>query len=123
MAREAEIFGTYLAGQRPGGDVAGVYAAAVRQHGLESIDDAVLAYVVRHPGRLKYIDAALAFSGRESLLRKKLFIMFCVLEAHPDYCDHFLARADNQRSIISLFFLGIRSAMRIAIGKMLLLFL
>ena len=66
------------------------------------------------------IDSGLALFGRDSSIRRKIFIMLAILEASPDYCDYFLPRKRSPLYLFIVIWAGIRASIKAAIGSVML---
>ena len=79
-------------------------------------DKKLLAVVTKHPRLLPYIDGGIALSNPDSELRRRLYVMFAVLESTPDYWQYFLPVKRSDWYILAVAGSGIRSAWRGVIG-------
>ena len=122
--REALIFGKYLIGSRIGEELCERYAAAVKAHQLECIgsDKKVENFILRYSFWIGFIDAALALRNKQSILRKKILVMFAILETVPEYNEYFLPKKYSFTDVLCVIASGIRSVYRLIIGMILLLF-
>lgn len=119
---EPRILAKYLTGRSIQQPLSDRYRKAVSLLSVqESAGDAkLLSFVLRHPGALPFIDAAVALRRPESALRQRVIIMAAILEATPDYCDEFLARRPAATSGFQFVATLTRAALRAAIGTGLL---
>ncbi|MBA3451951.1 MAG: hypothetical protein H0T42_02500 [Deltaproteobacteria bacterium] len=88
LHREAVWFARYLVDAVPSDALIERYVRAdarVLQDAPTARDEAVLAFVHRHPWSVGLLDAGTAFMRGAPLLRKKLVVMMAVLEATPDH--------------------------------------
>lgn len=119
---EARLFGRYLVGTEPPGDLVRRYADGVRRL-LDDAPDAIVLFVRRHAWALPWLDAALAVRHPDAPLRKRLILMLAVLEASPGSAERFL-REPPRRPALALG-LAVRAAviaLKIAAGSLLLPF-
>ena len=87
------------------------------------VDQEIVSWVHRHPATLPLLDAAMAVLRPTGLLRGKLVAMAAILEATPEFADHFAPQAPGTiRAILSLLRSGTRAAFCL-IGGILLYFL
>ena len=93
LVSEAELFGRYLLGERPVQDAVTLYvrAAATLFGQAAHDDDPVLRFVLRHPWSLTMLESALALRDPEAPLRRRLLVMFAIIEVQPRYSDRFMA--------------------------------
>lgn len=90
---EAALLGRYLLRCEPEPEVAARFEAGCRRlFGAASpADEAVVRFAVRHPWSLPFLDAASGLAAPDSLLRRKIFLMFAVLETDPRHAEAFAA--------------------------------
>ncbi len=119
LEREARIFSRYLVGE----DVSeGPLSLYKRAHGtdefpLDHAEERLLRLIYRHPRLLGIVDGGLAVARRESTIRKKLFYMLGILEATPEFADHYLFPARPRlRGLPTLVLFGSRGVARMLIG-------
>ncbi len=92
LAGECALFSRYLIGCLPPMEIARRYVRA-HESILASPCDGVVAFAVRHPWALPYLDAACGVRKPDGLLRKKLLVLTAILEATPQFADEFLPEA------------------------------
>lgn len=88
LRREAGWFARYLIGAVPSDALVERYIRAnakVLHEPPTARDEAVLAFVHRHPWSLGWLDAGTAFTRGAPLLRRKLVVMMAILEATPEH--------------------------------------
>lgn len=97
---EARLFSHYLIGEDPTGTEAALYGKALEQRAVAiTAGDARLLGLARHKWLLGFIDAGAALVRPDSELRRRLHLMFAILEASPEHVRHFLsAEAGGVRS-------------------------
>lgn len=91
--REACLFGHYLVGREPPSALARRYVEAdrvlfTRDAGLP--EQRVMAFILRHPRSLPFVDAAAGLLRPDSLLRRKVLVMAAILETSTPFVDEFL---------------------------------
>jgi len=117
LKREARLFGRYMLAVEPSDELAARYAAANRTLLAAESASPEVAYVLRHPSALPFLDAACALLSPSSLLRKKIFIMTAVLEASPDHTDFFLKPPLSPvRLTLGVAWEGIRAVVNVVLG-------
>jgi hypothetical protein len=98
------------------------YERALIAHGAKLLprEQKVWLLMVRYPLFMRCIDAALALQSPSSTIRKRIFIMLCMLETEPGLCHHFLP---VNRPPGHVFFVGLRGfrAVMAAIAGLLML--
>lgn len=122
---EAKIFGAYIVGAIPSQDIITryIHIATSSPPPLTTQDKAIISFIYRHPGLLGAIDAYAAFFRPESEIRRRLFIMFAVLEATPEYADKFLPKDRGFLSFLTIFGVSLRAFFRLVMGCVVMAFI
>lgn len=114
---EVSIFTYYLIRRVPSNATITLYNKAVRQGDkLSSRDERLLRFILRHPRLLPSIDAGLALIHPHSEIRRRLYVLFAILESTPIYADYFLPINRNVFYILIAAGIGIRAIWRAIIG-------
>jgi len=95
-ALEALLFARYLVGRVPPPDLVERYRDASRtiwEGGTAAAEEALVAFVRRHPWAVGPLDAATSVLRPGGLLRSKILTMAAILEASPAFADDFLPRS------------------------------
>ena len=74
---------------------------------------------MRFPFLLQFIDAGYALRRSPSALRKKILLMFAVLESLPEYAHYFLPKK-NQTVLLTILSTLLKTTVRTGIGVLLL---
>ena len=92
--RECDALARHFVGRPCPPDVAARYERAVDESGLHLSGAARLAWNAAcvFPPFLAALDAGVALWDRHGTVRRRLLVMFSLLEAHPDNADRFLFR-------------------------------
>jgi len=92
MNRECDALARHLVGRPCPDDVAARYERAVRDLDLRLSpwEQAVWSAACRFQPLLACLDAGVALWDREGMVRRRLLVMFALLEATPDHADRFL---------------------------------
>lgn len=98
---EANCLSLFLVGSPCPQDAAVAYWQAIEKLGGELDTDNRLAWerMMKSALLLRCVDAGLALTSPTSTLRKRIFVMFCILETEPEMAIYFLPR---QRGFIYL---------------------
>jgi hypothetical protein len=126
MKEDAEILTRYLVGDAPSEAITNLYISAISKlHILPSSprDEKLLAFALAHPSYISFIDAAHALFYPRSVLRKKLYILFAILETQPQYAHLFLP---EKRARGGFFYAGLvaeRALLKALIGRVILFFI
>jgi hypothetical protein len=78
---------------------------------------------INNPWLLPHLDAALALGQNNSLLRKKILLVFSILETSKEYHAEFSTVPRSRFYWLKIIFFGIRAVSRLIIGKIILLIL
>jgi hypothetical protein len=121
LEEEAAALGRHLAGREIDDESVRRYADAIRRGvaPMDAREGRLLRRVVRRPWMLGFIDAGLALWNRRGPLRRRLVVMFAILESSPRYCDLFLPRPTSTRVAIGVAWAAIRAVTRAAVGAIL----
>jgi hypothetical protein len=121
IQKEAIVLTRYLISKHPTQKAIDLYKEACRHHIIEltSKEQRLWRKAMRFPVLLPFIDAGFALQKQTSSLRKKILIMFAILESLPDYANHFLPQK-RKGSLLIIFLLACTSATRAGIGLILL---
>ena len=93
LESEACTFGRYLVGRTPPPELVARYCeanAALFTAPPAPADEAIVAFVRRHPWSVGLLDAAVGLRRPGSLLRNKILVMTAILETSPAFADEFL---------------------------------
>ncbi|MBI2271389.1 MAG: hypothetical protein HYU69_13680 [Bacteroidetes bacterium] len=119
---EAEIFGRYLLGLSPNNTVKKLYAHAIQSTNpiCAVADRKLLTFALKNNWSIGLIDSGLAFLEPGSELRRRLYILFAIMESTPEYADHFLTRKRNPVYLIIVLLSGIRAVIKTTFGSLLI---
>jgi len=106
---EAERLSLYLIGKPCNSNVTEGYADAVTKldMALTPVQEQTYKRMVGWRFYMRAIDGGLAFTNRESVLRKRIFVMLCLLESSKYNTEYFLPR---KRSPFYFFGIGFNVA-------------
>src|SRR5687768_6123484 len=90
--QEALVFGKYLVGQVPDEHSIGLYSDAMKKAPvpLSVKEQRLVRFMVRNKWSVGLVDAALAMFGKNSNVRRKLFVMLAILEVSPAHVQKFI---------------------------------
>ena len=100
LEAQAEVFARYLLDARPTSALVERWKAANRELFTDepsSIDRSVVAFAIRHPRTLPWLDAAHGLIRPDGLLRRKVRVFCALLEASPEHVNDF---AQKPRSLV-----------------------
>lgn len=99
---EAQVFARYLVGRMPPPDLVERYRDASRAISSAAAppgEEALVAFVRRHPWAVGPLDAVTSVLHPSGHLRSKILIMAAVLEASPTFADDFLPRSVSRAAL------------------------
>ena len=116
---EAIILGRYLVGTRPSGKVLALYAQAITaKPGMLTVrDKKLLAYMQKHPRAVGLVDAGLSLLDTNSEIRRRIHLIFSILESMPEYHEHFLSRHHSRWYIFVIAGKGVWGVAKTVIGS------
>jgi hypothetical protein len=116
LEKEARLFARYLIHKDASPQAIRLYQGAMHDSKPGSTDRKLLNFMVSHPRSIGLIDAGLVFSDSYSEARRRLYVMFAILEASPEYADYFLPKKRNPFYIVVIGYAGIRAIIKAALG-------
>lgn len=124
LSKEAKVFSRYLIGQEADEQSVQLYINANKTLNITLIDKEVkrLTFLLNNLSFIGMADGALAITDSESGIRKKIYVMFAILESRPIFSSYFLPK-ENNSPILSLIGSGIRATWNTLIGLILLLWI
>jgi hypothetical protein len=120
--REAELLCYYLVNRPLSDEAAMLFARASELHPvfLSAAEQKAWNHCLKHPSMITFIDAALAIRKTNSGIRRKIFLMFAVLESLPEYHTCFLPSSRSPFYPVYIFFRGVLATMKSIIGQIIL---
>lgn len=118
---EAELIADYLLGVMPNANSRRLYLMAVDKLGanLNEKETRIWNISIQHPSLLPYIDAGLALTDKLNPIRKRIYIMFAILETEKELSDKFLYKREPFWLIRCVFYVN-RAIFRSVVGFLLL---
>ena len=115
---EAVRFARYLVGAAPDARVKALYARALAAGGppTRPRDEALLRFAVARRRGLGLLDAGLALTDPDAELRRRLYLMFAILEAGPEHHARFLPVERGPLYALVVALAGVRGALKAALG-------
>jgi len=116
-AAEAERFARYLVGEPPDDSVRERYVRAIAKGPpVTPRDTALLRFALARPRALAALDAGLAVLEPHAELRRRLYLMYALLETSPRYHDRFLPVERGPMWAAVVAFAGLRGVLKALIG-------
>ena len=118
---EAKVLTRYLINRNPTEKAVSLYAEANQYCPIELTQEEQSKWhkALRFPFLLQFIDAGFALRKKPSSFRKKIILMFAILESLPEFSNYFLPEKRNN-SLLIIFLIACKAAMRAGIGTLLL---
>lgn len=120
LRHEAAIFSKYLIGVAPDDQAVTIYVKALqhRPGDVSKIDQARLRFVRNNPWMVRFVDSGLALVDPSSEVRRRIYTMFSVLEASPQYHNKFLPARRKWWYIFVIGLIGVKGLLKTAIGAL-----
>lgn len=117
---EAEIFGKYLINQSPSQNIKLLFTkAALVDNSISVQDKKLLNFIIKNTWSIGLIDSGLAILNPKSEVRRRLYIMFAILESSPEHNDYFLTIKRRPLYFLIILLSGIRSFIKSFLGILL----
>lgn len=113
---QAVTFGRYHIGTAPTDLAVQLYTAAMQGKAVPKNEQRLFNLALRHPTLIPYIDAGLVFTNPHAELRRRLFVMFAILETMPEYTALFLSKQREPLYLLFVLCVGVRAVFRTVIG-------
>jgi hypothetical protein len=120
LTEEAKIFTQYLLGEEADQLTISLYIQAQSKLNisLTEKESKRLDFMLRYPSVIGMVDGALALNNPESGIRKKIYVLFSIIESNPKYARHFLP--SNKVGLFSIILSGIRAVWNALTGFILI---
>jgi hypothetical protein len=118
LDKQAEVFSNYIVGEPPKPGAISLFKKRVGKYTPTggSLDAKLLDFISSSTWSVAFVDAGLALIKPQSEVRKRIFIMFAILETDPDYSNVFLPKSHGPFYLITAGFIGLRAAFRSVAG-------
>lgn len=118
LRSEAEIIAKYLVGELPREYIAQRYQSALNNYRKEisANDQKLLTFIHAHPSSIGLIDAGLNLLHNDSEVRRRIHLMFSILESTPEYHSHFLSQNVNPFYAVVILFTGAVGLLKTILG-------
>ncbi|HVI69158.1 MAG TPA: hypothetical protein VM581_01750 [Magnetospirillaceae bacterium] len=122
LRQEAAVLCKYVVGAQPTARTQQLYTAVIgREKEMLSKEDAlVMQYALKYPGRIIYLDSALALVRPSAALRQRLYAMFAITEATPEHAQRYLPVSTPPLYVVVIGLISLRAVYRTIIGLVLL---
>lgn len=121
LAGEATLFAKYLLKVEPSKEVINRYIAAHDALPELGADSRELRFLRRHAWALPFLDAAIGFWCRDSVVRRKMLVMAAILEASPGSAEFLLSAPSSPlRLLRDCAWQATRASVKLVIGTPLL---
>jgi hypothetical protein len=121
LMQEAEIFGQYLLKRAPGEAAKTLYSQAISSTSvtIEINDQKLLRFVLHNTWSIGLVDSGLALLNPGSEVRRRLYMLFCILESSPEHHDLFLPKHRNSFYLLAVLFSGFHAVIKAIVGSVL----
>jgi len=116
LETEARIFTRYLINREASPQVIELYKTAMVASEQSEADKKLLSFMVSHPASIGLIDAGLVFHNPSSEARRRLYVLFAILEASTEHHDLFLPVKRSPLYGFVIMYSGIRAVCKAALG-------
>jgi hypothetical protein len=125
LKKEAKAFCIYLVGADATEQAIDLYASANNKLDirLNEREQKRLKFLLRNTVMIPSADAALALIYPQGGIRKKIYVMFSIVESIPAYSRYFLPQTESKGFIFSAFFRIILAGIKVITGLILLLWI
>ena len=79
-------------------------------------EDRLFNFAFKYPRLIPALDAGLVFVRPTSELRRRIYVIFSILESHPQYADVFLPQKFTFLQTVGVFAVGVRAIARAVLG-------
>ena len=111
---QAMIFGKYLIGEAPCESAIKLYIKTIIEPSLPKNEQRIFNLVLRYNWLLGFIDAGYALTKPDAELRRRIYIMFAILESMPDHHEKFLLA--KPQPFLKLVTMVIEAGFKTAVG-------
>jgi hypothetical protein len=118
LEREAQVFGRHFIREQPTLQVIELYVRAMK-HASSTPDKTerkLLNLMVHRPWTIGLVDSGLAVTNAQSEVRRRLYVMFAILESVPEYADKFLPKKRSPLYALFVLYACARSVVQAVIG-------
>jgi hypothetical protein len=121
LTKQAEFFSRYLVGGSATQKATELYVHALQTvpGAIQSKEKKLLDFMMRNPWSVGFVDAGLAMVNPKSEIRRRVYTMFCILEATPEYADKFLPQKHSLWYLPMIGLIGLKGVIRSVIGVVL----
>ena len=115
---EANLFCQYIVGSLPSEKVVERYETILHSSPvtISSEDTKIISFVHKHPRLLGAVDSYAALFMPHSEIRRRLYILFAVLESTPEYSEQFLPKDRGALYLFVIAGVSIRTVFRVLLG-------
>jgi hypothetical protein len=124
LTKEAQTFTRYLIGKEADEQTIQLYISAHKKLdiGITEKEARRIKFLLGTPSFIGMADSALALSNSESGIRKKIYILFSILESRPEFAKYFLPK-EQKMPVLSIIGSGVRASWNALWGTILLIWI
>ena len=122
MEQEADLFGWYILKKAPSVFAKELYVKTISKTALEinRTDQNLLFFIYRNQWSLGLIDSGLALLTPHSEIRRRIYIIFSILECSREFSDDFLPKERSLSFMLVILFSGFRGVVKGLLGSLLI---
>lgn len=122
LHQEANLFGKYFLKKLPGEREKNLYVKLAGEitPPLELTEQRILRFALNNKWSIGLLDAGCAFIRPQSELRRRLHLMFAILECSSEYNDLFLPKQRSPFFLLILIFNGVAAIVKALVGSLIL---
>ena len=119
LEQEASVLSMYLIKKSPTSQVVELYAHAIQILNLSitNREKKVWEFVLKYPWFVSYLDAGLAVNFPNSNLRRRILVLFSILETQAEYHSIFLPVRRPALYILVMPYFIVRATFKLIAGK------
>ena len=116
--KEVTVFCNYLVKKAPTALVTELYSKAIATlpNTISEKEKKIIAFALKNSWSIALLDSGAALLAPQSELRRRLFILFAILESTPDHCERFMTTNRGPFYLFTILFVGTRSILRALAG-------
>jgi len=122
LAYEAEILGKYLLKILPSDLAKILYVKAIHSTvtPIHTNDKKLLQFILRNNWSIGLVDSGLALLNPTSEIRRRIYVLYAILESMPEYHSRFLPKQRSPFYLFTIAFAGIRAVTKGIVGSLLI---
>ncbi len=118
LQKEAALLGKYLTGKEISLKLQQRYVEGVNKLAYKGNEDEekIMLEIISKPWKIKLLDSATAILARKHLFRKKILLMFSIIETTPEYYNLFYPNSTRAKQILNIIKAGFSGVISTILG-------